>query len=514
MKRFISILCCLVMILVSIPISASATEKSIDFSSKTVYVSDPYFHPDYSGPHLLTSADDQAEISELILYNPEVSNYFNALPDDFYATKSLIVIESSTPCLGGYEFSVRSVKENGGILTVELDWWEINLDQGKPDAIGCYATMIQVDNNAVSNVTELKVIKTDLRQNLAENPKFFKADYFPIEAFESKLDKGLLYIIDSAEKAEEFLAMHISAGYNQPKVGDYFAELPEDFFEEKVVLVSVFYSGCPDRTYFDVRITKVNGVMTIVYGYNGPEEGMAYPTVPEYYVNTVEMDKDLLNDVTKYSLIDRDHNQSLAIGFTGHVFDTDVLDTLVEPVVVNSADELAVLVAKYDSAEFTAFAEDLADNFFDNKILVVAYAKAQHENVYYTFDSIYNMCNYSDLMLNVDANMSNSTRGENGKLFVFEMSDDYENSSFYLSVSNVNWPLPFYNEDITIGLTSMSYLFLKRNYFGNYDFDEIQIRNADINKNGIIDPMDYLIVKRIYFGQYTLDTPTLIDPAD
>ncbi|MBE6692525.1 MAG: hypothetical protein E7586_04265 [Ruminococcaceae bacterium] len=500
MKRFVSILCCLVMILVSIPISVSAEEKSIDYTEETVYINS--YVSDLNGSYVLNTAEEQAEFVGLLgNYNPYVDEYFNALSQDFYATKSLIVVTSFTPCYFGYEFKVRNLIKQGSVITVKLDWWEIDLDQGKPEAIGCYATMIEVDKDVLDGVSSIDVIETDLRQDLAENPKFFKADDFPIEAFESKFDKGLLYIIDSAEKAEEFIALDISAGYNQPEVGDYFAEFPEDFFEEKVILTSVFYSGCPDRTYFNVRITKVDGVMTIVYGYNGPEEDRAYPTVPEYYINTVEMDKDLLNDVTKYSLIDRDHNQSLAIGFTGHVFDAPVTD-FAEPVVVNSADELAVLVAKYDSAEFTAFAEGLADNYFDHKILVVAYEKEQYKNVCYTFDKIYNMGNYSDFTLYVDANMSGTTRGENGKLFVYEMSNDYENSSFYLCVNHLNWDLPFYNEDITIGLTSMSYLFLKRHYFNNYDFDEVQKRNADVNKNGEIDPMDYLIVKRCYFGQY------------
>ncbi len=51
-------------------------------------------------------------------------------------------------------------------------------------------------------------------------------------------------------------------------------------------------------------------------------------------------------------------------------------------------------------------------------------------------------------------------------------------------------------------IDSLDYVFIKRNYFGTYTFDEQQLVIADINNSGVVDSMDYVLAKRIYFGTY------------
>lgn len=51
-------------------------------------------------------------------------------------------------------------------------------------------------------------------------------------------------------------------------------------------------------------------------------------------------------------------------------------------------------------------------------------------------------------------------------------------------------------------LDSMDYVYIKRNYFGTFVFDEQQIIIADINNSDEVDSMDYVLAKRIYFGTY------------
>ncbi len=504
MKRFVSILCCFAMVLVSIPFSVSATEESIDFTAETVYST--HYSSEFDEPYVLNNAQEQAEFINTLGDNyTHINEYLEGLSADFYTTKALIVVPNHMPSTNGYKYEARSVNKNGDTLTIKIDRWEINLDQAKDDAMGLCATMIAVDKSDIEDVTSVDVIRTDLRGNLAENPKFFKVSSFPVEAFKGNFDDGLLYIIDNATKADEFVALGFSAGYNQPEVGDYFDSLAEAFFDENVILTTVFYSGHPDHAFSNATVTKVDGVMTMVYDYTKNDD--AVEDLVEYYINTVEIDKDLLNDVTDYSIFKKDLNASRAVDFTGHIFDVAAVDGYPAPVVITNENELADLLANYDSPDFAEYAEGLADDFFSKKILVVAYSTSRYITANYAIDDIMCLDGYSDLLLLGSINVSNAQRGNDTKLFVYELDDNFKNSNFYFDLKQNNMPGLFSSEDITIGLSSLSYVMLKRNYFATFDLDALQSNNADVNKNGKIDPMDYMLIKRCYFGTYAqMDT--------
>ncbi len=69
--------------------------------------------------------------------------------------------------------------------------------------------------------------------------------------------------------------------------------------------------------------------------------------------------------------------------------------------------------------------------------------------------------------------------------------------------ANLKTTLHMYGDPNDNGeIDSMDYVLLKRNYFGTFKFDDLQILRSDVNANNEIDAMDYVLLKRAYFGTF------------
>ncbi len=513
MKRFVSILCCLAMILVSIPFSVSATEESIDFSAEILHSEGGL--SDNDSIYVLNSKEDCADFIDKECTNgssvsTNVSDYFEALPEGFFNNKALVAIGLHVPN-PGYAVEVRDLTKENGVMTIKLDYWEIDPELAQPTILDYFAVLIEVNKDVLDGVTSFELVRTNLRY-ITSNVNFINVDNYseeePLENAVPVVGDGDLYVLDTAEKAANFAEFDFYESYNQLDISDYIAGLSDDFFESKAILASVVTRGQPDHIFESANVSKVGGTLTIEL-YHTVIIADAFPAVMVYHIALIEIDKDLLDDVDTYNVEKRDHTDYENIEFDGHIFDGAVkAESSADPIVIEDANQLADFVNDCDSTDFKEYVDGLAEKFFETKVLVVAaYTDNSFTNINYEFGNIVDEINgvgtYWNMYINAD--QSNRKMGKDCKLFVYEIDKDYKDVTFHLCMKQNNIPKPFCDPDITVNLSAMSYLYLKRNYFNNYYFDEEQLKNADVNKNGVIDPMDYLIVKRIYFGQYAFN---------
>jgi|GEM_PF-1147679 len=522
MKRFVSILCCLVMILVSIPISVSAEEKSIDYSVQFInatHVSSAVTdgNSKWNEVCILDSTDkcveflDNACTDSMSNISTNISEYLATIPNSFFDNNVVLAFVLTLPN-PGYELELREINVKKRVMTISIDRWISDPDLAYPDCIDYCAAFIALERSDLDGIDSYNVVTVDTRENLATNVNITSSTYFPEEYLENAVaadGKGDLFVIDTEAKADDFAALNIQEEYSRLDVGDYLNSLPDGFFDEKAVLVSVIECGAPNKGFSRAVVTKAYGELTTEIYYTVESE--IYECILVYYITLIEIDKALLNSTTAYNVIVRDVTEYESIPYTARDMngfisyeDMKKYDAF-DYATINDIDELEGFLEVCDSTDFQEYVDTLADNFFDNKVLVVVPYNEFMYGLDYIFGDIEDVCEGEGTYwrMNITTYIPENGSQKNNKLLVYEIDKKYGNVVFHPYITHDKSPDLFEYEDITIGLSSMSYLFLKRNYFGNYPLNEKQLNNADVNKNGVIDPMDYLIVKRCYFGQYT-----------
>ncbi|MBE6692523.1 MAG: hypothetical protein E7586_04255, partial [Ruminococcaceae bacterium] len=179
MKRFVSILCCLVMILVSIPISVSAEEKSIDYSVQFInatHVSSAVTdgNSKWNEVCILDSTDkcveflDNACTDSMSNISTNISEYLATIPNSFFDNNVVLAFVLTLPN-PGYELELREINVKKRVMTISIDRWISDPDLAYPDCIDYCAAFIALERSDLDGIDSYNVVTVDTRENLATN---------------------------------------------------------------------------------------------------------------------------------------------------------------------------------------------------------------------------------------------------------------------------------------------------------------------------------------------------------
>lgn len=519
MKRLVAILCCLVIVALSIPFSASAAGGDMEFKGQIFGLTAILEGFETGKVHVLDRAEKTKDFIDDLYSNEYMENdtklrdYCNSLPKNFYEEKALVFVTVYTPELGYAMTSLRVIKGQN----------EINIDAiiygGGPCEPANYMIVVEIGKDDLAEADSVTA-KVDVRQFDGYDPdgieyetSFFELDWFP--GLDADGEGPQVFVIDSKDKLTEFLALEFSEGGNELHLRDYLNGIEADFFKDNALLIRGFLTGYPNHNFVNANLSKVGGVMTIDCEFT-LDLGFA-EDICGYYAVAIEIDKGYLWDVEFIDVTTTNVTDYAELDFTGRIFtgkiqEEDLMPYVPhgnfdypDPIIVTDKNGLDNLTSICDCESLKRYADGLGENFFESRMLIAVYREFDYDNVYYKLVNIIDDVDGSGdfWSINITASQYNRVKGETQKLFVFEVDNEYANKEFYVNISKINIKGDVNGNGLDL-VEPMDYVLLKRFYFGTYRLDEHQQKMGDINGNGEIDSMDYILLKRAYFGTYEI----------
>ncbi len=189
-------------------------------------------------------------------------------------------------------------------------------------------------------------------------------------------------VIKNKSDAEELIGL--LGGYSDSFI-DWINDLPENYFDEKLLLVNDFSSGDASYKRDVIGVFKDGNVLTVKYTYFRPEIMI---TVNDNRIVAVEIKRDDIEGVEEF----RAYSEELLLdktprkiefqlkAFSGEVDFSGYTPAVVDyHTVIHSENALREFLKKIDSSEFSEFSKGLSRKYFREKALLVYYKPSSDE---------------------------------------------------------------------------------------------------------------------------------------
>ncbi len=265
MKKLISILCCICMIISSMVITVSA-----DFETKGEAISftQHTFSGNLSGnkenAYLIRNANDLSAFLSMCYEGNEFIEFAKQLADDYFSEKALLVIYCISSSVSSYEITNVELTESNRVAVVRY-----NENVGYYDDLEGHLIVAEVSADDVKDVEYIMNYMTSIR---AQTPIEFE-DHILGTYYTEAVESGSPCYIDTIDTLYAFKEL-CQGTSGSDEFFEYVDSIQPEYFDTKAMIIIYYLSPCLND-YFDVLAvysdeTGIEIEYTMDYAFEAP----------------------------------------------------------------------------------------------------------------------------------------------------------------------------------------------------------------------------------------------------